>query len=82
VDASQGLDDRTYILVKELCGNFRRLDVTEVRLTQNDTSGQTAVSAGTEREEFMLATFTPSELICPPAELAARLLNMLHLHSF
>jgi serine/threonine protein kinase len=77
VDASHDLDERTCALIEELCENFCRLNITRVRLTKDNILDQTIVFAGREGDEFMLATLTPSEVICPPAELAAHLLNML-----
>ncbi len=81
VDANLELDDRTHTLIERLCEDFRRLDITMVRVIKWNISGQATVSAGADGEEFVLATLTPSEQLCPPAELATHLLNMLRFHS-
>jgi len=70
------IDDRTSTLIGELSEYLARLEITAMRLTRNDVSGQAIVAIGLDRREIMLASLTPSELMSSTADLAAHLLYM------
>ena len=76
-----GIDDRTSTLIGELSEYLAGLEITGMRLTWNDLSGQAIVATGLDCQEIVLASLTPSELTSSIAELAAHLLHMVHLQS-
>ena len=67
------IDDRTNTLIREY---LPRLQITAMRLTRNDLSGQTIVVSGLDCRKIVLASLTPSELMNSVADLAAHLLHM------
>ena len=73
------IDDSTGTLIGELCEYLARLEITGMRLTRNDFSGQTIFATGLDRRETVLASLTPSELMNSIADLAAHLLHMVQL---
>lgn len=73
------LDDRTSTLIGELSEYLARLEITGMRLTRNDISGQAIVATGLDCREIVLASLTPSELMSSIADLAAHLLHMVKL---
>ncbi|KAA6413299.1 MAG: hypothetical protein FRX48_03043 [Lasallia pustulata] len=75
------IDDRTSTLIGELSGVLAGLEITGMRLTRNDFSGQAIVATSLDRREIVLARLTPSELTSSIADLAAHLLHMVHLQS-
>ena len=70
------IDDRTSTLIGELSNYLARLEISGIRLTQNDLSGQAIVATGLDCREIVLANLTPSELMSSIADLAAHLLHM------
>ncbi|KAI9764751.1 MAG: hypothetical protein M1835_007514 [Candelina submexicana] len=70
------IDDRTSTLIRELSEYLARLEITGMRLTQNDLSGQAIVAIGLDCREIVLASLTPSELMSSIADMAAHLLHM------
>ena len=71
------IDDRTSTLIGELSKYLARLEITGIRLTRNDLSGQAIVATGLGCREIVLASLTPSELMSSIADLAAHLLHMM-----
>lgn len=80
-NASQATDDHTPVLVADLCEYFTRLEITGMRLTQNDHTDGATVKAVSNSREFVLASLTSSELMSSTADLAAHLVHMLQLQS-
>ncbi len=78
---SQDVDDRTSSLIGELSEYLARLEITRMRLTRNDVSGQAIVATGMDCREIVLARLAPSELMSSTAELAAHLLHMVQLQN-
>lgn len=72
-------DDRTSTLIGELSEYLARLEITGMRLTRNDLSGQAIVATRLDCQEIVLASLTPSELTSSIADLAARLLHVVQL---
>ena len=75
------VDDRTSTLIGELSKYLARLEITGMRLTRNDLSGQAIVATGLDSRGIVLASLTPSELMSSIADLAAHLLHMVQLQS-
>lgn len=76
---SQDIDNRTRILIGEICGYLTRLHITGMRLATDDLSGNMTVRVGVDGAEIVLASLTPSELESSATDLAAHLLHMLRL---
>lgn len=75
------IDDRTSTLIGELNEFLAGLEITGIRLTLNDLSGQAIMATSLDRREIVLASLTPSELTSSITDLAAHLLHIIHLQS-
>ena len=80
---SQDIDigDGTSTLIEELNQYLARLEITGMRLTRNDLSGQDIVAIGMDRREIVLASLAPSNLMSSIANLAAHLLHVVQLQN-
>ena len=75
------IDDCTNTLIGELSEYLAELEITGMRLAQNDLPGRAIIATGLDRQEIVLASLTPSELTSSIADLAAHLLHMVHLQN-
>ena len=68
------IDNCTNTLIEELSEYLAGLEITGMRLTRNDLSGQDIVARGLDCREMVLFSLAPSELLSSVADLAAHLL--------